>query len=39
MMISSSLPSSNAASASEGRITQAKDVKAFRSAVLQGKHP
>lgn len=39
MMISSSLPSSNAAPASEGRITQAKDVQGFSQRNASGQAP
>ena len=39
MMISSSLPSSNAAPASEGRITQAKDVQGFSQRNASGHTP
>ncbi|WP_274015433.1 flagellar hook-length control protein FliK [Vibrio parahaemolyticus] len=39
MMISSSLPSSNAASSSEGRITQAKDVQGFSQRSASGQTP
>ncbi|ELP2674179.1 flagellar hook-length control protein FliK [Vibrio parahaemolyticus] len=39
MMISSSLPSSNAAPASEGRITQAKDVQGFSQRNASGQTP
>ncbi|TOQ36704.1 flagellar hook-length control protein FliK [Vibrio parahaemolyticus] len=38
-MISSSLPSSNAAPASEGRITQAKDVQGFSQRTASGQTP
>ncbi|TOL08295.1 flagellar hook-length control protein FliK, partial [Vibrio parahaemolyticus] len=38
-MISSSLPSSNAAPASEGRITQAKDVQGFSQRNASGQTP
>ncbi|TOK75786.1 flagellar hook-length control protein FliK [Vibrio parahaemolyticus] len=38
-MISSSLPSSNAAPASEGRITQAKDVQGFSQRSASGQTP
>ncbi|TOF82594.1 flagellar hook-length control protein FliK [Vibrio parahaemolyticus] len=38
-MISSSLPSSNAASSSEGRITQAKDVQGFSQRSASGQAP
>ncbi|EMA2437417.1 flagellar hook-length control protein FliK [Vibrio parahaemolyticus] len=39
MMIPSSLPSSNAAPASEGRITQAKDVQGFSQRTASGQTP